>query len=279
MNSGWDSGRPALGSEGWVAPAHQKDPTARARIIISNRYNIFAILWIITYLYPHNINKRICMKPDAIERFWAKKVVTDSGCWEWTGQRAKPTPHNPWKYGYGKVKYVVNGKKKNYIVHRLAWELVNGLIPDGMMVLHKCDNPPCFNPEHLKLGTHQENMDDMVQRGRAHGAYLDSSIYVQIKDLRKDAMEYSDIAITLGVSRSVVHRVLRGDMDRHLPEEYRGAVQTRKSIGEKITREIAIIIREAYGKPGGTRRDLASLYGITKKHVHAIAKGKCWKNI
>jgi len=52
-------------------------------------------------------------------------------------------------------------------VHRVAWELTSGPIPDGMQVLHACDNPPCFNPEHLFLGTRSDNMVDMVSKGRA----------------------------------------------------------------------------------------------------------------
>lgn len=91
------------------------------------------------------------------ERFWSK--VDKSGgldaCWEWQGWRRSD--------GYGECKK--NGKR-HIRAHRVAWEFINGPIPDGLNVLHKCDNPPCCNPAHLFLGTHFDNMADMTQKGR-----------------------------------------------------------------------------------------------------------------
>lgn len=67
--------------------------------------------------------------------------------------------------GYGQVRR--NGK--TYLAHRWAWEQVNGPIPDGLCVLHHCDNPPCVNQEHLFLGTATDNNADRDQKGRARG--------------------------------------------------------------------------------------------------------------
>ena len=72
--------------------------------------------------------------------------------------------------GYGRV-YMGqrDGRSVHVGAHRVAWEKVNGPIPDGMQVLHKCDNPPCVNEDHLFLGTHRDNMIDMTEKGRGNG--------------------------------------------------------------------------------------------------------------
>jgi len=75
-------------------------------------------------------------------------------CIEWDGYRSK--------YGYG-----LTGTKRSR-VHRLAWEKEYGPIPEGMVVRHACDNPSCYNVDHLVLGTQADNVRDMVERGR-HG--------------------------------------------------------------------------------------------------------------
>ena len=90
-----------------------------------------------------------------LERIWDQKTVTPSGCWEWTGGR--------WPRGYGKVRH---GPGAQLRVHCAAWALTNGPIPAGMSVLHRCDNPPCFNPEHLFLGTQRDNVHDAINKGR-----------------------------------------------------------------------------------------------------------------
>jgi len=87
------------------------------------------------------------------KRFWAKVEKTDR-CWNWTGAI--------FAKGYGLLGY--NGH--NFTVHRFSWVIHNGPIPDNKWVLHHCDNPKCVKPEHLYLGTAQDNADDMVARGR-----------------------------------------------------------------------------------------------------------------
>ena len=85
---------------------------------------------------------------------------TPDGCLVWTGACTKA--------GYGEI----NRKGKVRHVHRLAWELNRGPIPSGLLVLHRCDNPPCWNPDHLFLGTHQDNTDDKVAKGRLRHGHL-----------------------------------------------------------------------------------------------------------
>lgn len=84
----------------------------------------------------------------------ATNIVTH--CWEW--KKAK-TAH-----GYGAISVAGN----QCAVHRVSFELFNGKIPEGIFVLHSCDNPSCWNPTHLFLGTQQDNMNDMKRKGRQY---------------------------------------------------------------------------------------------------------------
>lgn len=96
-------------------------------------------------------------------RFWSKvNKKSDFECWEWMAYKNKE--------GYGKFK--VGGKKGTAVgAHRIAFELTNGLIKQEegkprILVCHKCDNPPCCNPNHLFLGTDQDNVNDREKKGR-----------------------------------------------------------------------------------------------------------------
>jgi hypothetical protein len=86
------------------------------------------------------------------------KIDKLTGCHLWTGFR------DPKGYGLMTVNGVVRA------AHRVAWERANGPIPQGMIVMHTCDNPPCCNPKHLKLGTQAENVRDRIEKGRGRGA-------------------------------------------------------------------------------------------------------------
>ena len=93
---------------------------------------------------------------DDEKRFLSKLgEPTPSGCIEWQ----QPTH----RFGYGWITI----RRRAVLAHRFAWIRANGPIPDGMDVLHRCDNPPCCNPEHLFLGTRADNAKDMIAKGRA----------------------------------------------------------------------------------------------------------------
>jgi hypothetical protein len=95
------------------------------------------------------------------DRLHAKLVPMPNGCIEFTGNR--------YRTGYGKLRVGPKGAGVAR-AHRLAWEINNGPIPEGLFVLHHCDNRICCNPEHLYVGTKADNMRDMSVRRRSRNA-------------------------------------------------------------------------------------------------------------
>ena len=94
------------------------------------------------------------------ERIMSNIIINEfSGCWEWQGSK-----HN----GYGRI--IVGSRKDNTRcvkgAHRVAYEIWRGIIPDGYKVCHKCDNPSCVNPDHLFVGTRQDNVNDRENKNR-----------------------------------------------------------------------------------------------------------------
>ena len=87
------------------------------------------------------------------ERLYSRIKKNELDCWVWQGCVIRR---------YGGIK--IAGKMKR--AHRISWELTNGPIPDGLFVCHHCDVPLCINPDHLFLGTHTDNMRDMIKKGR-----------------------------------------------------------------------------------------------------------------
>ena len=129
-------------------------------------------------------------------RFWSK-VTKGPDCWIWNGA-------TDWA-GYGHCKV---GKKLTG-AHRRSWELLVGPVPDGMKVLHKCDVRNCVNPDHLWIGTHSDNMRDMVSKGRHGLQVLDNDVLLSIAEGRASGKTMAAIARELGISLSTAYRGLR----------------------------------------------------------------------
>lgn len=131
---------------------------------------------------------------------------TNEGCWEWR-MRCRAN--------YGQLKW--KGKDQN--AHRLSWEAHKGEIPVGKSVCHKCDNPPCVNPEHLFLGTHAENMADKKNKGRVPKGPSHSSAKLSDKDIpliRADTDSTRKIGAKYGVSSTVVSQIKRRVLWAHV---------------------------------------------------------------
>lgn len=137
------------------------------------------------------------------ERFWSKvEIIPEHPCWEWIGYK-----NNKGK-GYGKCWFE---NRKEY-AHRASWIIHFGLIPKGLYVCHKCDNKGCVNPNHLFIGTHQDNVTDMVKkdrsaRGERNGlCKLTRSAVLKI---RADNRKHKEIAKEYGIHRNHVGGIKR----------------------------------------------------------------------
>jgi hypothetical protein len=135
----------------------------------------------------------------------------NSGCWLWTGGfDDRGHPFKP----YGRI--WVRGS--SIVAHRASWLTYRGKIPDGMLVCHKCDTPLCINPDHLFLGTHKENTDDMISKGRDDSTRIArrgaSSNFAkltpaQVLSIRADPRLQRFIAKDYGISQPCVSLIKR----------------------------------------------------------------------
>lgn len=156
-------------------------------------------------------------RPPLRDRFWSRvRVRGANDCWEWQGHVNRQ--------GYGGIGVVGRSHK----VHRVAWLLAYGSIPDGLCVLHHCDNPPCVNVRHLWLGTNRDNLNDMRAKGRwarthplngtlNHNAKLHPEA---IREIRRQHGEVGDslsaIARCYGVALQTISRIINGRTWRHV---------------------------------------------------------------
>jgi hypothetical protein len=152
-------------------------------------------------------------KRNRIEENFHKLVIKqNNGCWDWKGNTKS-------SLGYGRVQI---GKKRTKVAHNISWLIHRGEIPKGKFVLHKCDNPKCTNPDHLFLGTHYENVRDMVYKNRqAKGescprSKLKTEQVIEIKKLIRDGFDNGYIAEIYKVTKEAISAIRTGKNWKHI---------------------------------------------------------------
>ncbi len=156
------------------------------------------------------------------------KFTKVEGCWIWMGCKTNN--------GHGRFSL----RKKARLAHRIAWVIANGQVPNSLLVCHKCDVRDCVNPDHLFLGTYQDNAMDMILKGRGNRATGDRHF-----------------------SRTMPHRVARG--------ESAGSAKLK----ETDVREI----RRRFDNGQITRGALAEEYGVGRSCIQAIVTRKKWRHV
>jgi len=140
------------------------------------------------------------------ERF-CDKVAFGPGCWEWKAS-LRPNGYGQFGWALGDIRYA----------HRVAWEFTHDSIPQGMQVLHRCDNPRCVNPAHLFLGTPRDNMLDKVAKGRQRGGArlgqprrrISDQHIMEIRVRAQCGAPYRVLARKYNTSAAYVRRIAKG---------------------------------------------------------------------
>lgn len=152
-------------------------------------------------------------KLSLLKKNFDRIIVKKDGCWD--------TKKKCFDSGYFSIN---TGKRKSILAHRVSWMIYKGPIPDGLWVLHRCDNPRCTNPDHLFLGTPSDNMRDCINKNRKNPPFGSSHYNVllnddKVKDIRiliEQGYSQSNIGKKFNVSPSTIQNIADGKTWKHV---------------------------------------------------------------
>lgn len=218
---------------------------------------------------------------ETINRFWSKvEKRGPDDCWVWKA----------WKNnrGYGMLTIKKAGSKHHWVASRLSYYIAHGNLPNDLDVCHKCDNPPCVNPNHLFLGTAHENALDMVKKGRCNApkgedaqSTLSEYEVLQIRRIYESGdMNTVELAEAYGVASGTINRVVDGSSWKHIThgvsliKSRRGERNGFAKLREPDIREIRRMRSD-----GITMQCIADRFRIGRTTVGHIVYGRYWKHV
>jgi hypothetical protein len=221
---------------------------------------------------------------DPTERYWSQvdRSTTPDGCWPWIGALDES--------GYGR--FWVNGRYQQ--ATHIALELAGWIIPfEWLEALHLCDNPGCVRPDHLKIGTTEENNEDRDRKGRqARGerqgaAKLRQVAVEEIRRLYVDGGTQEALAQQFSVSPATISKIVRGETWQsaayHADEKATKGRQARgERIGSAVLTEVLVQeIRRLHqpGVRGRGSRVLAKQFGVGRTTIESILENLTWKHV
>lgn len=144
------------------------------------------------------------------QRFWEKvqKGPNENDCWIWTAAKRGQN------LDYGVLK--VSVEEGDVAAHKFSYELHNGPVPEGMLVCHTCDNPPCVNPAHLFTGTHRDNAIDREKKHRSSKHGLQKLDDKSAKEIKYSTLSQCKLSKIYGVSRATIASIQKGKTWRHI---------------------------------------------------------------
>ena len=192
-----------------------------------------------------------------INSFHSKYKVLESGCWEWQAGR--------FENSYGKFNKLSAQHDLSPYAHITSYIIHHGTIPEGLKVCHKCDHPWCVNPEHLFLGTHQDNMDDAVSKGRMYGWKRPSGeehgraklTLAQVELIKVDTRSRRVIAQEYGVSLSRISKIKLGQ-----------SWNPKEAPGRKLSPEQEVEVKSSEL----THQQLADKFNVCRATIAKIKK-------
>lgn len=214
-------------------------------------------------------------------KFWPRvKKDNPDLCWSWMKYKDKN--------GYGDFQFCYLGIKYRYRAHRTSYELTKGVIPNDLIVCHKCDNPTCVNPNHLFTGTHQDNCDDKINKGRQAIAEINGRSklnWLLVNEIRckyESGFSIKELSGNYNISTDQIINIIKNDS--WIDENYVGVSVESSVFGkghtfsrvipdEKVI-EIKILINK-----GLKNKEISEITGVKNQKIKDIKRGVAYFNI